>query len=77
MNIEFELLRPENLRLVIYNANGKVVRVVADAHHESGSYRDKWELVDELSNPVPNGVYFVRLMGESFVSTKSVVVNRR
>ncbi len=76
VTIKYDVQRTQNVLLRIYDSRGKLVRTIADARITPGSYSDEWELIDEANNPVVGGVYFVRVTGETFSSSKSVVVQR-
>lgn len=76
VRVRFNLPRAEHIRLEVYDAQGKILRVLADNRHEAGAYEDEWDGTTELNNVVPSGVYFIRLVGETFTSTKSVMFTR-
>lgn len=76
VRVRFNLPRAENVRLEVYDAQGKLLRVIADSRHEAGTYEDEWDGSNELNGIVPSGVYFIRLVGETFTSTKSVMFMR-
>ncbi|MCB0711202.1 MAG: T9SS type A sorting domain-containing protein [Ignavibacteriae bacterium] len=76
VTIRYDLQQAENILLEVYDNRGRIVRVIAEGRHEAGSYRDEWELINEANYLVESGIYFVRVTGESFTSTKSVIVRR-
>ena len=76
VKIVFNVPRTENIRLEVYDSQGRMVRVIADNRHEAGTYEDTWKGRNELSQLVPSGTYFVRLTGETFSNTQSVVLTR-
>ena len=76
VRIRFDLRQRERVRLEVYDRQGRAVRIISEGVLEPGSYRDEWELVDEFHRDVPQGTYFIRLAGESFTSSRAVVVQR-
>ena len=76
ITIRFDVQRRENVRIEVYDATGRILRIVSEGILEPGSYRDEWELDDELYNPLPGGVYYMRIIGESFSGSLPVLVHR-
>jgi alkaline phosphatase len=59
--ISYELPISGPTSLKIYDASGRVVRILVDEWKPEGSYRLSWDGVDERGNPLPSGVYFCHL----------------
>lgn len=76
VTIAFTLPGKESIRLEVFDSQGRLIRTIADADHEAGTYRDTWEGINDASRPVPSGTYFIRLTGDTFSSTKTVVIQR-
>jgi hypothetical protein len=55
--LRFELAAPAHARLGIYDAAGRLVRVVLDAPLEAGRYERMWNGRDAAGRPVATGVY--------------------
>jgi len=66
-----ESVARRNLR--IYSVTGRLVKVL----DLEASVRDlRWDLKDERGNPVPNGVYYLRLEGTGVPIGERLVVLR-
>ena len=59
--IRFSLERAERARLVVYDAQGRVVRRLLDGMEPAGPHAVLWDGRDERSDRAPAGVYFYRL----------------
>ncbi len=66
---------PEQVSIVIYNARGQRIRTLIDGVQEPGS--DKivvWNGLDDHSNPVSSGVYFVRMKTAEYSNIRKVLL---
>ena len=54
-------LKPGYLRLVIYDAQGRRVRMLASGEFGPGRHRARWDGTDDRGRTVASGVYFARL----------------
>ncbi|MBU2689670.1 MAG: hypothetical protein KJ970_02005 [Candidatus Eisenbacteria bacterium] len=59
--LRFGVPRREEISLVIYDVNGRMIRRLADGRHDPGFYNVEWDGRNEIRNPVASGVYFARL----------------
>ena len=59
--IGFQLTRPENIRISVYNVRGQQVAQIANGPFVSGSHQVTWKPADDIAS----GVYFVSLSGNS------------
>jgi hypothetical protein len=62
--------------LKIYNILGQEIATLFDKHHEAGSFAAKWEGKDNRGRPVPNGVYYCRLVSGGSASCNKIIVVR-
>lgn len=60
-NIVFSLNREAELRLSIYDLSGRLVTVLAEGAWPAGVNEVRWAGRNEVEQPVPSGVYLVRL----------------
>jgi len=67
--IEFSLPANSNIRLVVVDMLGRVVKEVANGAYAAGSHK-----VTLNASSLASGVYFYRLEANSFVSTKKLVL---
>jgi hypothetical protein len=52
---------PGNARIVLYDARGRKVRVLADRYYRTGDFDIAWDGTDSDGRPVRPGIYFYRL----------------
>lgn len=74
--IRFGLATPGTVTLRIYDASGRLIRVLEDANLGAGHYERTWDGTDLRGSEVASGVYFYRLTAPSFVETKKMVLLR-
>ncbi|MFQ5510981.1 MAG: T9SS type A sorting domain-containing protein [Candidatus Krumholzibacteriia bacterium] len=60
-SIPYSVERAGHVRAGVYDARGRLVRVLVDEVLIAGQYQTTWNGVDTASRAVPSGVYFVRL----------------
>jgi len=63
--MSYNLGRAGHVRLSIYDASGRLVRVVVDEKRTVGLHRIDWDGRNESGQMVSSGVYFSRLEGPS------------
>ena len=74
--IRFDLPWREQVRLVVFDVSGRLVRVLTDGAMEPGRKSVTWNGRDSQRNLVASGVYFYRLVAGDFVQTKKMVLLR-
>ncbi|MCI0716977.1 MAG: T9SS type A sorting domain-containing protein [Chlorobi bacterium] len=67
--IEYSLLKPSNVKLVVYDANGKEVIKLVNEYKPSGYYRLIWD-----ASALPSGVYFYEITTDEFKDSKKMVL---
>ena len=72
--ISYDLPRATNVRLVVYDVQGREVRELVNATQPPGRHDFVWDGRNASSEPVASGVYFYRLMAGEFVQTKKMVL---
>lgn len=60
--INYQIEKSGQVRLVIYNSKGQVVRYLVDKVQIQGKYNVRWNGLDDKGNPVVSGLYFCRLI---------------
>jgi hypothetical protein len=73
-HLAFELAEPGLVRLLIYDAGGRLVRVLHDATAGAGRSEAFWDGRDERGAPVATGVYFARLEVGSVTAHRKIAV---
>jgi DNA-binding transcriptional MerR regulator len=73
-SIQFELKSARQIRLDIFDIQGKQVKSLVNEYRQAGTYTVRWDGHDENGIPVPSGVYFLRMnAGDESVSRKIVM----
>jgi hypothetical protein len=62
------------VRLEIFTADGRRVRVLAQGKYGPGTHRVQWNGRDELGTMVPSGVYFYRVQAGKFAASRKLVM---
>ncbi len=62
--IAFELARPQEVMVGVYNLRGELVDVLIDEAKPAGQHEVVWNGQDQHGQTVASGIYFARLRGE-------------
>lgn len=62
------------MKLTVYDINGRPVNCIYNAAVESGRHNFHWTGTNNDNNPVPSGLYFVRLQTEKSSLTRRIVL---
>jgi len=74
--VEFGLVAPGRVSLRIYDAAGRLVRVLAEGGRPAGRYAELWDGCDASGRAVASGVYFYRLDAGAFTQTRKMILLR-
>ncbi|MCE5250198.1 Ig-like domain-containing protein [bacterium] len=72
--IAYSVDKPGNVRIVIYNTLGQLVRTLVDDSREAGRYSAIWNGTDDAGIEVTTGVYFVRMIQNNRSDTRSMLM---
>ena len=72
--IEYSVGEGARVRLGVYDALGRLVRVLDDGYQEIGRHRVVWDGRDGDGRKVAGGVYLVRMEAGSFRAVRKVVL---
>ena len=73
--IEFTLEKNENIKLNIYDINGRIVKTLLSGFTLSGSYSIKWDAKDYKGNDMPSGIYIYQLISSTQqISNKMILL---
>ncbi|NIT56582.1 MAG: T9SS type A sorting domain-containing protein [Aliifodinibius sp.] len=64
--IRYSLDRAQHVRMAIYNSRGQKVRQLVEGGRLAGEYKAIWDGYDANFQQVGSGVYFCRIVGETF-----------
>jgi carboxypeptidase D len=74
--ITFALRRGGQVNLSVYDIRGRVMKTLVDGDLAAGLHTLEWEGVDAGGRRVAPGVYFCRLLSESEMSLKKIIMLR-
>lgn len=74
--ISFGLNGPGKVSLRIYDAAGRLVRVLVDEYRPAGLYEEIWDGADDAGHSVSSGIYFCSLKAGDFEDTRKMVLLR-
>ncbi len=72
----FALAEGQPLRVALYSADGRQVRILADEVFATGRHRLAWDGRDQEGSEVPAGLYLLRLEGSGHAAMARAVVVR-
>jgi len=72
--VHFELARPQQARVAIYDVTGRLVKMLADGQLGSGPHMRVWRGRDESGRQVPSGAYYVRLITDDKVDHHKIML---
>lgn len=72
--ISFTLPRKSDIKLLIYNALGQLVKILAEEEVEVGSYAVAWNGTGQSGAPVATGLYFYELQAGDFRDVKKMLL---
>ena len=74
--IHFDLPATSRTSLAVYDAEGRMIRSLYDAHLESGPHSFRWDGNNAGGSPITAGVYYVRLATETQQQVRPLLILR-
>ena len=79
--IPYQLVEPADVTVIIYAADGQLVRTITLGHQLAGIYQSKgraayWDGRNELGEPVASGVYFYTFTAGDFTATRKMLIRK-
>lgn len=74
--IEFQLPQASQVKVVVYNLAGQLVRTLIDAPQAAGRFKLRWDGRDERGNQVASGVYMYELQAGNFRAKNKMILMR-
>ena len=74
--IAFGLAAQGRVSLRVYDAAGRLVRVLFEGSRPAGNYTELWDGRDSRGGAVASGIYFYRLQAGEFTETRKMVLTR-
>ena len=72
--IDYQLFKPGNVVLKLFNAGGQEVCTLVNRHQSAGKWSVTWDGTNQSHAPVPPGVYYCRLKAGSRATSRKVVL---
>ncbi|MFQ6604402.1 MAG: FlgD immunoglobulin-like domain containing protein [Fidelibacterota bacterium] len=74
--IRFDLGSAENVKLVIYDINGRVIRTLVNESFSPGMHLVNWNGTNDFGEPVSTGMYIYRIKAGSFLAQEKMLLVR-
>jgi hypothetical protein len=74
--IEYTLTSARHVVISLYDIRGRRVRLLQDAWKVEGAHLTAWDGTDSDGSPMPEGIYFVRLIAGDQVAARKIVFTR-
>ncbi|MBN2413746.1 T9SS type A sorting domain-containing protein [candidate division KSB1 bacterium] len=74
--INYQLPKDRHVKLVIYNALGRVVRELVNEEKGAGSYSITWNGLSDSGIPVSSGIYFYKIEAGIFTQVKKMTFSK-
>jgi len=72
--IEYDLSKPENVKINIYDVMGRLVKELVKEQKNTGKYSVIWNGKDDSGNMVASGNYFYQIICGDFVQAKKMIL---
>jgi outer membrane protein assembly factor BamB len=74
--IAFDIPKPTNVSLVIYNVLGQFTKELVNGPVEAGKHAAIWDGTGDNGRPAASGIYFYRLVSGEFSKSKKMILIR-
>jgi hypothetical protein len=71
--IRYELAHAGDVRFMIFDVQGRLVKTLEEGHRDPGRYEVAWSGISDRGEPVPPGVYFYRIIAPGFSETRKMI----
>ena len=72
--IKYVLPSQSNVKLVVYNTLGQVVKTLVNSEQAGGSYSITWNGTNDYNQKVSSGIYLYKLSAGNFVTVKKMML---
>ncbi len=72
--ISFELPEPADVKIVIFNTNGQLVKTLVDSRLEPGYHNILWNAKNDQGISLPSGIYFYKMQAKDFTLAKKLLL---
>lgn len=74
MHVEFEIPRPERVKISVYNILGQKVKTLVDAQIATGKFQTSWDGLDMNNQRVSPGIYFFQMIAGQNIRLQSALI---
>ena len=79
--IPYQLAKPADVQIAIYDVRGMIVRRLALGHQPAGTYHNRsraayWDGRNALGESLASGVYFYTLITDDFTATRKMLIRK-
>ena len=71
--ISYQLPKAEEVRIIIYDLAGRLVRELMNESKDAGSYTVSWDGKNQHSQPVASGMYIYQLRAGEFIQSRKML----
>jgi len=68
-SIKYAISQNANVKLVVYNMLGQVVKTLVNQEQEAGYYTIQWNGTNDFGGKVSSGIYIYRIIAGNYIST--------
>jgi len=72
--IRYELPKPAQVSIKIYNLTGQLVRTLVNARIEAGYHSVAWDGRNENGTPLPSGIYLYKMVADQFTEVRRMTL---
>ena len=73
-DIKFDLPTDSNVKLAIFDVNGKLVRTLVSGQMDAGIHTIRWDATDNNGLEIPTGVYFCKMKAGEFSAVSKLML---
>ncbi|HIE05316.1 MAG TPA: T9SS type A sorting domain-containing protein [bacterium (Candidatus Stahlbacteria)] len=74
--VAYQLKRPAQVKISVYDGQGRLVSHLVNGHKQAGFYSCMWNGKDDKGNDLSSGIYFLRFDADGGSSVSKVVITR-
>ncbi|RJP63314.1 MAG: T9SS C-terminal target domain-containing protein [Ignavibacteriales bacterium] len=72
--VEYEITKPENVKINIYDVNGRMIKELLKEQKDTGRYSVVWNGKDDSGKMVASGNYFYQIICGDFAQAKKMIL---
>jgi flagellar hook assembly protein FlgD len=72
--IRFSIPQDGEVRLLVYNSSGQLVKSLHEGWVQAGTYQSAWDGTDDTGSSLASGVYLYRLESGTFSEAKKLTL---